>query len=61
MTIKNLNPEELERVVSECPLKRLVTLEEVTSVVCGLVTGKLSGVTGQELIVDGGWSTSKLV
>jgi NAD(P)-dependent dehydrogenase (short-subunit alcohol dehydrogenase family) len=61
MTIKNLKPEELERVVSECPLKRLITLEEVTSVICGLVTGKLSGVTGQEIIIDGGWSTSKLV
>jgi NAD(P)-dependent dehydrogenase (short-subunit alcohol dehydrogenase family) len=61
MTLKNLKPEELKRVISECPLKRLVTLEEVTSVVCELVTGKLSGVTGQEIIIDGGWSVSKLV
>jgi 3-oxoacyl-[acyl-carrier protein] reductase len=61
MTIKNLKPEELERVISESPLKRLVNLSEVVSVVCELVTGKLSGVTGQEIVIDSGWSVSKLV
>jgi len=61
MTIANLKPKELERVVSESPLKRLVSLSEVASVVCELVAGKLSGVTGQEIIIDSGWSVSKLV
>ncbi len=61
MTIKNLKPEELERVISESPLKRLVNLSEVASVVCELARGKLSGVTGQEIIIDNGWSVSKLV
>jgi len=61
MTIANLKPEELERVISESPLKRLVNLNEVASVVCELATGKLSGVTGQEIIIDSGWSVSKLV
>lgn len=61
MTIANLKPEELERVILESPLKRLVNLNEVASVVCELVTGKLSGVTGQEIIIDSGWSVSKLV
>ena len=61
MTITNLKPEELKRVVSESPLKRLVNLSEVVSVVCELATGKLSGVTGQEIIIDSGWSVSKLV
>jgi NAD(P)-dependent dehydrogenase (short-subunit alcohol dehydrogenase family) len=61
MTITNLNPEELERVISESPLKRLVNLGEVASVVCELASGKLSGVTGQEIIVDNGWSVTKLV
>jgi NAD(P)-dependent dehydrogenase (short-subunit alcohol dehydrogenase family) len=61
MTITNLKPEELKRVISESPLKRLVNLSEVASVVCGLVTGKLSGVTGQEIVIDSGWSVSKLV
>ncbi len=61
MTIANLKPEELNRVISESPLKRLVNLNEVASVVCELATGKLSGVTGQEIIIDNGWSVSKLV
>jgi NAD(P)-dependent dehydrogenase (short-subunit alcohol dehydrogenase family) len=61
MTIKNLKPQELARVISETPIKRLVSLDEVVSVVCGIVTGKLRGVTGQEIVIDGGWSVSKLV
>jgi NAD(P)-dependent dehydrogenase (short-subunit alcohol dehydrogenase family) len=61
MTTTNLKPKELERVISESPLKRLVNLDEVASVVCELAAGKLSGVTGQEIIVDNGWSVSKLV
>jgi 3-oxoacyl-[acyl-carrier protein] reductase len=61
MTIKNLKPQEFARVISETPIKRLVSLDEVVSVVCGIVTGKLRGVTGQEIVIDGGWSVSKLV
>jgi NAD(P)-dependent dehydrogenase (short-subunit alcohol dehydrogenase family) len=61
MTRSNMNKAELDRAISESPLKRLVSLDEVTSVVCGLVTGKLSGITGQDIVVDGGWSVSKLV
>ena len=61
MTIKNLKPSELQRVISETPIKRLVTLDEVASLVCGLATGKFRGVTGQDIIIDGGWSVSKLV
>ena len=61
MTVKNLKPTELERLISETPIKRLIKLEEVVSVVCAFATGQMKGVTGQEIIVDGGWSVSKLV
>jgi len=61
MTIANLKPAELQRVISETPIKRLVTLDEVVSLVCGLATGKFRGVTGQDFIIDGGWSVAKLV
>ena len=61
MTIKNLTPEELKRVISETPIRRLVTLDEVATIACGITTGKLSGVSGQEIVIDGGWSVSKLV
>ena len=61
MTIENLNPAERDRIISESPLKRLASLEDVSSTVCQLASGKLTGVTGQEIIVDCGWSVSKLV
>lgn len=61
MTIANLKPTELQRVISETPIKRLVSLDEVASLVCGLATGKFRGVTGQDIIIDGGWSVTKLV
>lgn len=61
MTIANLKPTELQRVISETPIKRLVSLDEVASLVCGLATGKFRGVTGQDIIIDGGWSVAKLV
>jgi len=61
MTTRNLKPEDLERVISESPIKRLVTLDEVTSLICELALGNLSGITGQEIVIDGGWSVSKLV
>jgi 3-oxoacyl-[acyl-carrier protein] reductase len=61
MTNKNLRPEELMRIISETPIKRLVTLDEVVEVACGMATGNLRGVTGQEIVIDGGWSVSKLV
>jgi len=61
MTIKNLKPQELERVISETPIRRLVTLNEVATIACEIATGKLGGMTGQEIVIDGGWSVSKLV
>ena len=61
MTLKYLKSEEIARVISETPIKRLVTLEEVSSVVCGLAVGKFCGLTGQDIVIDWGWSDSKLV
>jgi NAD(P)-dependent dehydrogenase (short-subunit alcohol dehydrogenase family) len=61
MTKRNLSDEQIELIASQTPLKRLVTLEEVANVVTRFATGELSGITGQEIIVDGGWSVSKLV
>lgn len=61
MTRTNLTSAQLDRIVSETPLKRLVSLEEVVEVICTFISGKLSGVTGQDLVIDGGWGVSKLV
>ena len=61
MTRKNLNERELDRVISETPLGRLVSISEVTSLICRFAKGDFKGVTGQEILIDGGWSVSKLV
>jgi len=61
MTRRNLNAGELDRVISETPLKRLVSLNEVTLLICSFAIGNFKGVTGQEIVIDGGWSVSKLV
>jgi hypothetical protein len=61
MTRENLSTQELNRLVSETPIKRLVTLEEVVNTLCAFVTGQLSGISGQEIVIDGGWGVSKLV
>ena len=61
MTRGNLSSQELDRLISETPIKRLVTLDEVVNALCAFVTGQMSGVSGQEIVIDGGWSVSKLV
>lgn len=38
------------------PMKRLLRLDEIASGVCFLASGEASGITGQTLFIDGGWS-----
>ncbi len=61
MTKNNLNEKELDRIIAESPLKRLVTLSEVVNIIVLLANGELKGITGQELTIDAGWTVSKLV
>jgi len=61
MTKSHLTSSQLDRIISETPLKRLVTLQEVAAIIYAFLSGKLGGVTGQEIVIDGGWSVSKLV
>ena len=61
MTRENLSIEQINQIASQTPLRRLVTLEEVTNVITKFANGDMSGITGQEILVDGGWGVSKLV
>lgn len=47
-------------IMSVIPMKRYITIEEVSNVVCFLASDLSSGVTGQVLCVDGGWSKNAL-
>jgi NAD(P)-dependent dehydrogenase (short-subunit alcohol dehydrogenase family) len=61
MTRHNLSSEQIAGLVDQTPIKRLVTLDEVANIVARFANAEMSGITGQEIVVDGGWSVSKLV
>ena len=61
MTRNQLSADQLTRITTETPLKRLVTIDEVSNVITKFATGQMSGITGQEVVVDGGWGVTKLV
>ena len=61
MTQQNLTLDLIARVSLETPLNRLVRLSELATVITKFANGEMSGITGQEIIVDGGWSVSKLI
>ena len=56
MTSKNNSPEVIEKLVSGVPLKRLGTPEEIASAVEFLSSSKNTYITGQDLVIDGGFS-----
>jgi len=57
MTKKNLSPEQISRIEDKIPLRRLATTEDISNVVCFLASPANSYVSGQNIVVDGGFST----
>lgn len=47
---------DIETNMKMIPLKRLLSTEEIGNAVCFLASDEASGITGQTLFVDGGWS-----
>ena len=60
MTRANLSNDQINLITSQTPLKRLVSVEEVANVASRFANGEMPGITGQEIVVDGGWGVSKL-
>ncbi len=60
MTRANLSATEIARIESETPIKRLVELEEACRIITGIALGQMSGMSGQEIVIDGGWGIAKL-
>jgi NAD(P)-dependent dehydrogenase (short-subunit alcohol dehydrogenase family) len=57
MTEHNLRNEEwLSHMTSRIPLGRLLEMREVANAVLFLASPSTSGITGQNLLVDGGWT-----
>ncbi|MCI8418056.1 MAG: SDR family oxidoreductase [Lachnospiraceae bacterium] len=51
---------DLDNIMKVIPMKRLLSTEEIGNGVAFLASDEASGVTGQTLFVDGGWSKSGL-
>ena len=56
MTRSNLNNNQIKKIISGTPVGRLVSTSEVASVVTWLCSAESSGIVGQCIEVDNGWS-----
>lgn len=52
----NQNPEFVKRYVERVPMKRMGTPEDIAPVACFLVSDGAKYITGQNILVDGGWT-----
>jgi NAD(P)-dependent dehydrogenase (short-subunit alcohol dehydrogenase family) len=61
MTRKNLSAEQIDRLTSATQFGRLASLEDVASVVCYLCSPENTGITGQFIAADLGFSRVRIV
>lgn len=61
MTRKNLSAEQIDRLTSATQFGRLASLEDVASVVCYLCSPENTGITGQFVAADLGFSRVRIV
>lgn len=54
--LTQVDPHYLQRMTESTPLRRLVTRAEVAHAVCLLCSDDLPSLTGQTLVLDGGWT-----
>ena len=58
LTRKNLNEKYIKKIISKTPTKKLITKSQIAYVVDFLLSDFSNGINGQEIIVDGGISSS---
>jgi NAD(P)-dependent dehydrogenase (short-subunit alcohol dehydrogenase family) len=61
MTRKNLTDQQIDRLIQSTGHHRLVTLDEVASLVCYLCSPENTGITGQFIAADLGFSRVRIV
>ena len=57
MTRDNLTPQQLEDLLKRVPLGRLIKPDEIAETVAFLVSDRNSAITGQSIVVDGGFTS----
>jgi len=61
MTHKNLTQDQISRIIQGTPLGKLISAEMVANVCSFLLSEKSTGITGQSILVDGGWANSRFI
>jgi len=61
MTRRNLSAEQIDRLTSATGFGRLASLEDVANVVCYLCSSENTGITGQFIAADLGFSRVRIV
>jgi len=56
LTVQNNTPEQIKSIEREIPLQRMARPEEIASVVCFLGSDANTYITGQKIMVDGGFT-----
>lgn len=56
LTRQNNSPEEIEKIAEAIPMKRLATPEEIANFVAFMCSEKNTYMTGQTIVIDGGYS-----
>jgi NAD(P)-dependent dehydrogenase (short-subunit alcohol dehydrogenase family) len=59
MTRKNLSQDQIEKIATGTPGHLLITAEQVANIVTFLLSKDSSGINGQSIVVDNGWTISR--
>ncbi len=54
--LSNVPPDELQQMSADVPMKRLGGAEEVAAAVVWLCSDRASYITGQNIVIDGGYT-----
>ncbi len=56
LTESSLGKKEMESITNKIPLKRMAEIEEIAKIVCFLAGSQNTYITGQNIIIDGGYT-----
>ena len=60
MTLANMNKNHLDQVINQTPLRKISKPEDIASLACFLIGPENKMITGQSIVIDGGYSFSRI-